>query len=620
MTRPLARSWRTPFAAAVSLLTACAPHNAPQKVRPITGSAPKGTQPTFLNDPLEPVNRGVWAVNRGIMFGFVQPTGRVYRTVVPTGVRNSITKFGRNATYPGRAINLALQGRWQGAGDETWRFLTNSTVGIAGFFDPATKIHIPKVEADFAQTFSGWGWTPGTYLMLPFFGPSDEVHGTGKIGDELAEPWNYATPYQYASYATTYNTASESAEESARFMKSDADSYANLRYAWSYSSKENTPDWSVHGPKDPATLQTLGVTAITLQDPEFVQKGKEMSVRLASTGRKLKFNSWIQKQPSELVFINPGLGSHRLSLTSLALAEALYQQGYSVVTTTSVFHPEFMENGSTADMPAYTPRDSRDLHVAITGMSAKLDEKYPGRFQKHALVGCSMGAYLTLYLASHEQSSDLLRFDRYVAINPPITLRYGIAKVDQFQHGPLTWPENVRQPRIDNTIHKVAKLGTLPPAALADMPFDKVESQFLIGMTFRLTLRDVIFSSQFRHNMGVLQTPLNKWHRDAAYDEIFNLSYQDYFTRFVLPYYHTQGVSPEDFNRVGSMRNFSSKLSRNQKIRVITNANDFLLAPGDVSWLKSTVGGNHVTVFPYGGHMGNIGTAPVRQALVKALR
>ncbi|MFT4176799.1 MAG: alpha/beta fold hydrolase [Luteolibacter sp.] len=618
--RSMVLPWHALCATALSLLPACAPHNASKKIQPIQGSAPKGTQPTFLNDPLERANRGVWVVNKGLMLGVIQPTGRAYRTVVPQDVRTSITKFGRNATYPGRAINLTLQGRWQGLGDETWRFLTNSTAGIGGFFDPATRVQIPKADANFAQTFSGWGWKPQTYLMLPLIGPSDEMHGTGKVADELSEPWNYYSPFQYASYATTYNDTAASAEEAARFMRSDADPYANLRYVWTYASKENAPDWSTYGPKDPATLQTLGVTGVSLKDPEFIRSGKEMSVSLATTGKKLKFNCWIQKQPSPLVFINPGLGSHRLSLMTIVLAESLYRQGYSVVTTTSVFHPEFMEHASTSPIPAYTPRDSRDLHVALTEMGKKLDAKYPGRFPSKNLVGCSMGAYLAMYLAAHESSTDLLRFDRYVAINPPVTIRYGIAKLDQFQHGPLSWPADVRQPRIDNTIHKVAKLSTLPPSAQAELPFDKVESQFLIGMTFRLTLRDVIFSSQYRHNMGVLRTPLTKWNRDAAYDEIFNLSYRDYFESFVLPYYRTQGITLKDFDRVGSLKHFGPRLRRNSKIRVITNANDFLLAPGDVGWLKSTVGSSRVTVFPAGGHMGNIGTEPVHQALLKALR
>jgi len=73
-------------------------------------------------------------------------------------VRTSIGNFGYNLTYPGRLINNLLQGKWNGRVDETYRFACNTTVGVAGFFDVATRWKIPKSETDFGQTFGGqWG-------------------------------------------------------------------------------------------------------------------------------------------------------------------------------------------------------------------------------------------------------------------------------------------------------------------------------------------------------------------------------------------------------------------------------------------------------------------------------
>ncbi len=96
--------------------------------------------------------------------------------------------MGTNLTYPDRLINNMLQGRWSGARDETYRFLYNSTLGLAGFFDMASKINIPKSNADFGQTFGKWGWRPNFFLMLPFFGPSDDRDTVGLAGDEAANP------------------------------------------------------------------------------------------------------------------------------------------------------------------------------------------------------------------------------------------------------------------------------------------------------------------------------------------------------------------------------------------------------------------------------------------------
>ena len=122
--------------------------------------------PESVPDPIEPFNRVMWAFNKGLMTDIVKPTSRVYRFVVAKPVRTSIGNFGRNLTFPGRLINNALQGKWGGARDESYRFFCNTTVGVAGFFDVGTQWHIPKSDADFGQTFGQWGWRPQCFIML----------------------------------------------------------------------------------------------------------------------------------------------------------------------------------------------------------------------------------------------------------------------------------------------------------------------------------------------------------------------------------------------------------------------------------------------------------------------
>src|ERR1043165_8972351 len=116
--------------------------------------------PKSVPDPIEPLNRVIWGFNKALMRGVIKPTSRVYRFVVIKPIRTGIGNFGKNLTYPGRLINNLLQGKWIGAGDESLRFVCNTTVGVAGFFDVATKRKIPRSEADFGQTFGKWGWNP----------------------------------------------------------------------------------------------------------------------------------------------------------------------------------------------------------------------------------------------------------------------------------------------------------------------------------------------------------------------------------------------------------------------------------------------------------------------------
>jgi phospholipid-binding lipoprotein MlaA len=575
--------------------------------------------PDTLADPLEPVNRGIWAVNRGILTGVLQPTSRVYRTVVPTEARKSINHFSRNITYPGRLINNVLQGRWQGAGDESLRFLANTTAGIGGFFDVASKWNIPKSDADFGQTFYTWGWNPNGFIMLPFLGPSDDLNATGSIADRAASPWTYIDfPYSLGSPAGTYNRLSDRTEPTAQFIKAESDPYVGTKYIWTYASKNGSPDWKTTGPKDPSTLQTLGVVMIQTKDRRFIEKGREMSVKLPSTGRKMKYNLWLQRGRAPLAIVSPGLGSHRVSNATLSLAEALYNDGFTVATIAGIFHPEFMENASTHALPAYPPNDCRDLLVLMTEINRSLEAGFPGRIGKKALVGFSMGGFQALHIAANEKKADpgLIRFDRYVSIDNPVDLHYGDRVIDNFCNAADAWPADTRQARANNTFHKAAKLVGAPPEILANPPFDATESKFLVGTSFRLTLRDTIFCSQSRNDMGVLTNPTSPWRREQVYREIYNFSYRDYFLEFALPYYQQRGIGEADFTRENNLRTYTNPLRAHQNTRVIVNSNDFLLSSGDISWLKSTFGPSHVKVFPSGGHIGNLATPELQRQLL----
>ena len=578
--------------------------------------------PQFLDDPYEPVNRGVWAANKGLLKGVVHPSARVYRSVFPQPVRTSIQNFERNITYPGRLVNNLLQGRWRGAGQETTRFLSNSTVGLGGLLDPATQWNIEKSDASFSQTFGKWGWRPKTYVVLPLFGPSDERNTLGLLADRSTNPLNYVNqPYQSATYLTTYNQLAATSETAQQLLEIEADSYSIVKYAWSHGSKYEKPDTSQKGPIDIPTLQTLAAVSIAPENKNFLASNREIKVKIPTTGRKLKFNYWLQPQSAPLVYILPGLNAHRLSNLSLALAEHLYEQGFSVVSTSSVFHPEFMENASTANLPIYVPVDSKDLLVALTAMDRRLAKKHPTRITKRALVGMSMGGFMTLNLAVQDEgkNSELMSFDRYVAINSPVDMIYSAKLVDQFIHSPMAWPEAQRQDRINNTIHKATANGIISKRTGPPLTFDQIESEYLVGLAFRFGLRDLIFSSQIRNDQGVLQTPLSKWKREPVYHEIMQYSYRDYFYQFAVPYYQAKGINAAELLRHANLRNNASKLRKQSKIHFLTNRNDFMLPDKDLRWLRKTFPSSRLKVFPEGGHLGNLNSPDVEQAILKAL-
>jgi pimeloyl-ACP methyl ester carboxylesterase len=281
-----------------------------------------------------------------------------------------------------------------------------------------------------------------------------------------------------------------------------------------------------------------------------------------------------------------------------------------------------MSRVSSAKVPAYPPTDRSDVLAMLEAIDAHLERRHPDLLGERSLVGFSMGGFQALQLAATEgrRSTGSLRFARYVAINPPVDLHHGVTELDSFAVAANEWPESERDALIDNTFLKVVKIATQGPGPGKAPPFDGTQSKLLIGLSFRMVLRDIIYDCESRHDLGALQSPVSRWRRHEAYQEIMGFSFEDYFRKIVVPYYQTQGVGMADFKREADLRSYTSGLASNRKARVITNRNDFIKNPNDLSWMQGTFSGERLRVFPNGGHLGNLGDEKLHDALLKALR
>lgn len=132
-------------------------------------------------DPLESVNRGVYAFNDTADTYVLRPVAKGYVWAVPAFMRKGVTNFFSNLTYPVTIVNQFLQGKPAEGFSDTGRFLVNTTVGLGGLFDPATSLGLQAHDEDFGQTFGVWGVGHGWYLMLPFLGPSTNRDFTGRL-------------------------------------------------------------------------------------------------------------------------------------------------------------------------------------------------------------------------------------------------------------------------------------------------------------------------------------------------------------------------------------------------------------------------------------------------------
>jgi len=149
------------------------------------GTQSRNTDPE--NDPWEGYNRKVYAFNEG-MDKVVRPIAVGYDKIMPDPLQRGVGNFFRNLDAPVTYVNLVLQGKFRESADTFGRFLINSTVGLLGFFDVASRLGIPFYNEDLGQTMATWGYDDSRYLMLPLFGPSTFRDGTGRLADSFYHP------------------------------------------------------------------------------------------------------------------------------------------------------------------------------------------------------------------------------------------------------------------------------------------------------------------------------------------------------------------------------------------------------------------------------------------------
>jgi len=139
-------------------------------------------------DPLEPMNKRVYAFNRLFDEYVFLPALSAYRFVFPQFVRNRFQDFWANIGEIPNIYNSLFQLKIERTVASSWRLVINSTVGILGLWDPATEwFEIDRAREDFGQTLGHWGVGAGPFLVLPIFGPSNLRDTTGLVTDYVAE-------------------------------------------------------------------------------------------------------------------------------------------------------------------------------------------------------------------------------------------------------------------------------------------------------------------------------------------------------------------------------------------------------------------------------------------------
>jgi phospholipid-binding lipoprotein MlaA len=223
-------------------------------------------------DPLEPLNRGIFAFNDVLDRALIEPVAEVYMKLFPPFIRDAIQHFMQNLRSPLVVANNVLQGDFGGAGVAVARFAINTTAGIGGLVDVASAQGLAYAPEDFGQTLAVWGLGDGFYLVLPLIGPSTLRDTAGMAVDVYADPVRIIAENAEEEWIYYTRVGIEGLDTRARLMKgikdlrnNSLDYYAAVRSA--YAQKRSS---LIH---DEAAT---GALAIPDYDEENLKNGHEI--------------------------------------------------------------------------------------------------------------------------------------------------------------------------------------------------------------------------------------------------------------------------------------------------------------------------------------------------------
>jgi len=198
-------------------------------------NAPLLSDKIGVRDSIEPFNRAMFNVDDFLFTYLISPIGKGYNFIIPRYFRSGISRMDYNIEMPKRSLNNLFQAKWKGAGISFSRFLVNSTIGLAGFYDPAkTWFGWEKYDEDFGQTLAVWGVAPGGYFYFPLLGSYTYRDFGGSIVDMTMDPRNalIITPVYGVTVFMKFNNITLRINAIEQLKESYYDTYSLKRDFW----------------------------------------------------------------------------------------------------------------------------------------------------------------------------------------------------------------------------------------------------------------------------------------------------------------------------------------------------------------------------------------------------
>jgi pimeloyl-ACP methyl ester carboxylesterase len=325
-----------------------------------------------------------------------------------------------------------------------------------------------------------------------------------------------------------------------------------------------------------------------------------------------------QKQKAPLVFLIAGAGASDRAPKLLTMMKAFYQAGFHVITLPSPSNANFIISASQSSIPGDLAEDAADLYRAMETAWKQVEGDI--EVSSFHLCGYSLGASEAAFVAKLDEERRVFNFRKVLMINPPVSLYGSVTRIEemlkQIPGGPKK--QGIFFNKMLSRFSQYYRYGNFVAinddflyALYTEGLYSHEETAGLIGLTYRINLAGMIFSSDVMTNSGYV-VPKNRVlsPTDSLFDYFLvstHLSFFDYFNEYFYPYFQKRrpGLTKEALIESQSLRSIEGYLKSSAKFGVMTNENDFILTKAELDYLRQLFG-ERAKIYPRGGHLGNL--------------
>jgi hypothetical protein len=336
---------------------------------------------------------------------------------------------------------------------------------------------------------------------------------------------------------------------------------------------------------------------------------------------KMKYSLVKQQEKAPLAFVIAGTGASYQSDKMISLQKTLFQQGYHVISLSSPTYSNFIINlDSTTDFPGVLAQDAKNLYEIMQKVYQQVMTDNNVAATTFSLTGYSLGGAHSAYIAKLDESEKIFDFEKVVLINPPVSLYNSVNILDSY----LDLKESgadAASAMLDDIFTGFAESYAKQAsssfsqssiyALFKDANLSEEELKLLIGASFRMSSSDMLFALDVSYNVGGF---IYKNHRINKFESITDsmhrahvTTFGEYFEKVLVPWQQKidASLTREELIEQLGLKNIESYLRHSEKISLVTNADDIILAEGEVEYLLD-IFGSRAQIFTRGGHCGNM--------------